>query len=598
MTAQEILNLMDLEKQIASEIRSKNPSSIPEADAVYWLAEQVSLRRAEALFALTGGVIPDPSAPALRIAFAGSSTPEKYRTDFTGDAVGSALVTSDGTNFVASGTTGKGLLAYAKIIAERTGQPAKYLMVGRGGTTLTNDWLPDDSANRADLVRGIKAMSGCDIVNWIGGFNDAFQNIIVDQASHLANIRAFVDKVRQETGFPNLKFVFGISQLYTGGNAVAPDAIWTDLRAAEMIATHDVNNYFGAHSYDLPQLSDGIHQAETSYPFHAARLAENGLAAMGLAGAVAARGPQIVAAAAVYTTRTDITVAHSGGSDITPTVALTGFRVSFDGGNTSVPATGTRIDATHISLAHAASGGAVPTVTDFTGRSPDVATVAHDNSPRALPINPSTTGIAAPTGSTGVAPPAADARVMKVAFSRTLAAPAGYNAFHDSGSQSQNSNAGLMIQLYDVNGAATGWTLGSMTTFQAGNDTQGAVTSGDTGPYPNAGTTGYIYNGAAGGADNGGVAASPTTMVLTAPAADRGKTVEFDLFGSRSVADRKTTYSANGQSQTIDAGLNTTAIATFTGMVPDANGQIVFTFAPASGYSYGYLNIQTIRVLG
>lgn len=639
---------------------------------------------------IAGGLVA-AAPPPLKIAFAGSSTYEKYSTDGSGTTVANATRTTDGVNFAAMGTQGTGLLSYAAIIASRTGRSVQYLMRGRGGTTVTNDWLPAGSGDRANLVNAIKAMGGCDVLNWACGFNDALQNIVVSEAQHLANLRQVFAQIRSETGLPNLKITVGVSQLYTGTGTAGPDDTWAWVRSAEMTVAQDANNTFSAHWYDFPQ-GDGIHMTGASYPAHAARIAENGLAIMGLGGAVAEVGPRITSAAAIYTTKTRATLTHSRGTDFTPTSGLTGFLVSFDNGATYVtPTAADRVTATTIDLTHSDSGGAAPTVYAFRGKAPNTAAIVHDNSTRTLPINPtyavgvkaaagtstvdpgtatptpsptptptpapsftaqptispgsgtanSTTFTATPgtlsngsitsrawllngtsistgltaapttsgtltyqetaTGSGGTtqsnvlsatvaaASGGGSTRSSKVAFSRARAAPdATYNAFNDSGSAVQNSNAGRSKALTDTTGAATGWTL-TTTNFNAGNDTQGTTTNANTGVYPDNAMVGYWYNGNTANGDNGGVATPSTTLTLSG--LNPAKRYTFKVFGARSISDRKVTYTAGGTSQTIDAGANTTLTASFASLTPDSSGNLTLTFAPATGYTFGYINV-------
>ncbi len=591
----ELLNMLDLEQRLATQIRDANTTVPREANAQAWIAEQVSLYRIDALNILLGGVAPDPNAPVLRIAFAGSSTYQKYMTDGGGSPVNGALKSTDGINFGGLGTSGTGLLAYAAIIARRTGRPAQYLMTAQGGTTTTRDWLPAGSSQRANLVNGIKAMGGCDLVNWACDFNDLLQGLMVDQATTLANIREFYRLVRAETGLPNLKFTQGVIQPFTAPGSAQPDALWTATRAAEMIAAKDPNVIFGTHWYDLPQVSDGTHLTDDAYPLHAARLAENSLAILGLAGAVPESGPSIVSAQAVFTTQTRITLAHSTGSDISPTSGLTGFLVSFDGGQTMSPAVGRRIDATTVMLTHAESGGAAPQVYAFIGRAPNTSVVLRDNSPRTLPLNPTIAPIQAPAGTTTPAPLPPGTRTILVAFSKSLIPPAPYNSFNASTSQAQGANIGISIPLKDTTGKDTGWRLTSVNGFSAGVDDQGQPGSGR---YPTAVTAAYIYTGNAINGDNGNVATPVSTLVLSGPASDKGVTLELDLFGSRSAPDRRTTFSAGGMSITVDSGQNLNNIATFTDLKPDGQVEVTFTFAPATNYLYGYLNVAEIRIIG
>ncbi len=550
---------------------------------------------------------PAPSGPTfttLKIAFAGSSTYEKYSTDGSGATVANATRSTDGINFAAMGTQGTGLLSYAGIIANRTALPAQYLMRGRGGTTVANDWLPAGSGDRKALVDAIKAMGGCDLLNWACGFNDAFQNIIVDEATHLANLRQLFALIRQETGLPNLKITVGVSQLYTGTETVAPDAKWTALRSAEMKAGQDPNCYFSAHWYDLPQ-GDGIHMTGASYPVHAARIAENGLAALGLGGAVAEVGPRVTAVEAVYTNRVRATLAHSTGSDFTPSSGISGMAVSYDNGTTLLtPTAVTRVDGSRFDLTVATTSTAAPALFAYAGRAPSVSAVLKDNSLRTLPLSPTYVGgVKAASGTTvadpGTVAPAptptptpAASRTAKVAFSKSNPAPSGFNAFPDSGLMTVNANAGLSRALTDTSGAATGWTLTTANAFNNGNDTQGTSTGNNSGVYPDAAMLGYWYNGGSVNGDNGGQNTTSTTLNLTGLNPARRYT--FKVFGSRSATDRRTTYTAGGASQTIDTGQNTTLTAAFANLAPDASGLLTLTFAPAASYTYGYINVLEI----
>ena len=361
---------------------------------------------------------------SLKIAFAGSSTYEKYGTDGSATTVADATRSTDGFTFTAMGTQGVGLLSYAAIIRSRTGLPVQYFMEGHGGTTVAG-WLATNSGDRKALVDGIKAMGGCDLLNWACGFNDALQNIVVSEAQHLANLRQLFALIRSETGLPNLKITVGVSQLYTGTASAGPDSTWTAVRSAEMTVAQDPNNYFSAHWYDFPQ-GDGIHMTGESLPFHAARIAENGLAALGLGGAVAESGPRITAAQALYSTKTRLTLTHSRGTDFTPTSALSGLLVSFDNGSTFVtPTAAVRVDATHIDITHAASGGAAPTVWAFPGKSPSTSAVLKDNSARTLPLNPTySAGIKASSGSSAVDPGApADTTAPLITSAATASQP-------------------------------------------------------------------------------------------------------------------------------------------------------------------------------
>lgn len=340
----------------------------------------------------------------IKIALAISSTYVKYGTEGEGETVVNAARSINGVNFSPMGTAGAGLLALAKIISERTGRASKYTTVAQGGSPL-NAWLAINSDMRRRLVRAINAQGGVDVLLTTGFFNDAYQGIIVDEKSHLSNIRRLFALIRHETGLSNLKIGVGISQLYTGTATVGSDSQFTMARSAEMRAARDANCFQAAQWFDLPQ-ADFIHMSLASYPVHAARIAENVLAALGLAGAAYEAGPCIISATAIYDTKTRVKIAHSTGTDFAPTRAISGIVVSFDDGATFDPATAvTRVDSTTFDLTHRASGGSTPTVYAYIGKAPSTAAVLRDNSPRALPLNPTlSVGVKATSGSSSFDP--------------------------------------------------------------------------------------------------------------------------------------------------------------------------------------------------
>ncbi|UII21158.1 RHS repeat-associated core domain-containing protein [Fulvivirga ligni] len=70
----------------------------------------------------------------------------------------------------------------------------------------------------------------------------------------------------------------------------------------------------------------------------------------------------------------------------------------------------------------------------------------------------------------------------------------------------------------------------------------------------------------------------------------------IEIFGSRGVvaADRVGSYSINGLTLTLDAQNNSTSTIQFNDLQSDTNGEISLSFAPASGSSFGYINVITL----
>lgn len=212
-----------------------------------------------------------------------------------------------------------------------------------------------------------------------------------------------------------------------------------------------------------------------------------------------------------------------------------------------------------------------------------------------------TSGSASQTVSIAVAAAAAVARTAKVAFGRaTTNIPTSFNNFLAGTSQAQNNNLGIFLDLNDTNATATGWRITVATPFNAGNDTNGINTSGNTGPYDNSISIRNWYNGQAAAGDNGGVSNPTTTLNITG--LNPAKTYGLKVAGFRGATDRKVTFTVGGVSQTIDAADTTTPngatlpnnTTMFTGITPDSAGKLTFVFAPASGYTLGYLSVMEI----
>ena len=547
----------------------------------------------------------DVASPTSTIMFIGSSTPAKYFTDFTGPANANVTTSKTGTSFAALGTTGAGATNFGTQLNTLLGKPVRLIDKGVGGTTAAG-WDANTSSVRSDAVNAALAAGGVDAIVCIVGFNDAntANTNIASPAAHLAVIRSLYSKLRAELGQPNVPIIIGTSQLYTVGTINSSNNNFTYVRSAEMTATDDANNYFGAHSYDLPQLSDGIHQAAASYPVHAERLAYNVAAALGTG--TIAKGPQPNALTAIYQTRTKLSIAHSTGTDFTPTTGLTGLQLSFDNFSTTAAISAVdRLSATEVAITHAASNGSVPSVRWFVGKAPDVSAVLKDNTARALPIWPTKASITAAVGTTTVdpalvPPPVKIARVNFTSSDKagTPATPTGWNAVACSSidqagnNLGQTSSVGVAKALTNTSNAAIGWTLTTTTNVQAGT-TSGATTGNNSGAYPDAVIVGVWYNGDSVG-NNGRIESTTHTITGLNPA----KTYKLDFLGSRSgTTDRQTAYSAGGQSVTQNNMANTGTVSTLTNLSPDSSGALTYTFTPAGTAAYGYLNALVITEL-
>ena len=536
----------------------------------------------------------------MKVATGGSSTFDKYYTEYTGTSAADVTRSTDGINFTSS-NTGIGAVTLGNRLNALLGRPIKLLDLAVAGSTL-KEWDDNTSttAYRTPAVAAILAAGGIDVFLWAGGFNDAKQALIPDVATHVARIRSFISKLRTELGNPNLKIVFGMSQNDYSSGASANDAYFDRLHAAEQqVVEQDANVFFGANSWDLSQLSDGIHQTETAYPVHATRLADN--VAKILAGVSTNRGPIITGVTGVTYTTTEVTVQHDGGTDIGPTVTgFAGFGVK--AGSTVLAVSNVeRTSPTKLLITHASNGGTPVTVTYQAGASPTKNPSVRDNDLHAgfgQPASHVSVGLTA--AGAGTAPPVS--KVAQVNFRSNVttrvntANPAGWNAATASEDAPSSdigatSTTGVVLALNSTTGGATGWTL---TTTQPSRGASNNVMTG-TQAMPADVANSWWSNGDSGASPpNGRIASTTHTITGLNPA----KQYKLGFYGRRETTTvRQTKYSAGGQSVTQTNNQNNGGVSEITGISPDANGTIVYTYEPAGTALYGYLNALVITEL-
>jgi hypothetical protein len=350
----------------------------------------------------------DVAATPLTILTYGSSTPERWFTNGTGPVNDQVFYSTDGVNFTPGNGVGSGAATFGDLLQKAFNRPIRLLRKAQSGTKLS-EWEAAGSPYRSSAVAAAKAAGAIDLGISIVGFNDAYQDagvsVAADQAGQNAILRSLLSKLRAEIGLGSFPVMIGGTQRYTGTNASGPDEAYTKVRTAELVVAADANNFFGGHSLDLDQVSDGIHQNEnTSTPIHATRLATSAIAF--LKGLPVAVGPKVSSVVARYRTQTDVKLTHSGtATDFTPTTGLTGFIISVDSFATSLAITAAiRVDATTVRLTHADAGGIAPAVMLMTGRQPSIAGLLKDNSALALPVNPTASVSTSAAGSTVVDP--------------------------------------------------------------------------------------------------------------------------------------------------------------------------------------------------
>ncbi len=324
----------------------------------------------------TGSVVVTGTTP-LKIAFGGSSTYERFFTEANGEVSNPRVTAStNGTSFATLGTVGSGAHALGDILVNALNRDVRFIKGNEGGSTL-QQWEAAGSTLRTGLVNAIIAAGGVDYLLYHGS-NGGAANI--DQAAWEALLRSLFAKIRAETGLPNLKIILGTTQR---GTVDVPYRRW--IKQAELNVGADANNLSSPTTYDLEQQSDELHQtAPASQRISAARVGAVLLASIN--GTTIPRGPRILSAAPVYTTATDLTIAHGTGTDFTPTSAIQAVEVSLDNGTTWETAAGARRSATVVRLAHrsTAAGLQIRVAEDV----PYSLNILHDNNDPPLPLEP------------------------------------------------------------------------------------------------------------------------------------------------------------------------------------------------------------------
>ncbi|GAB4237984.1 MAG: hypothetical protein Tsb0034_13400 [Ekhidna sp.] len=144
-------------------------------------------------------------------------------------------------------------------------------------------------------------------------------------------------------------------------------------------------------------------------------------------------------------------------------------------------------------------------------------------------------------------------------------------------------NAGTTISnLLDTEGNNTGISIEILDTWDGGN-TNGMVTGNDSGVYPDDVMENYF-------ADNGN---APHQFKISGLSSN--KIYNLTFFGSRAniSTDRFSIYSSNGTSVSLNVRNNSSETVSINGLVPDANGEIIFDVTKNG--SWKYLNALVIN---
>ena len=162
------------------------------------------------------------------------------------------------------------------------------------------------------------------------------------------------------------------------------------IRTAQALADDPPNIYLSSLCIDF-DMNAGDHYAKSGYDTMGARMANAVLRHLG--DVDHHRGPTVTSATFAGGRATvDVTLMHRGGADIAPASGITGFSVLDDGNEVTINAA-TRKDATTVRLQLQTAVQGVGTLRYLYGKFPDITALVVDDSPLALPLEPTTAAL-------------------------------------------------------------------------------------------------------------------------------------------------------------------------------------------------------------
>jgi hypothetical protein len=208
------------------------------------------------------------------------------------------------------------------------------------------------------------------------------------EANYEADFATMIGHYRQDlySGIP----IF-ICQLGTVGDGTDAGAV--GIRSAQHDVDNGTNIFMGATAMELPRI-DIWHYDTPALTVISSRLA-NAIKYY-FSQSTYSRGPSIVSASFSDANRNQVivTLNHRGGTDITPATGITGFGVFDNGASVSITSAGRyTANSVLLTLSRSISLGNTVTLRYLWGMTPNVSSLAKDNSPLALPLENSTIDI-------------------------------------------------------------------------------------------------------------------------------------------------------------------------------------------------------------
>ncbi|MBL0714430.1 MAG: hypothetical protein JJV98_12090 [Desulfosarcina sp.] len=308
-----------------------------------------------------------------------------------------------GSGWHEPGRRGNGAIACGNRIIARTGVPVgliEYAVNGSGlhrkadwGTGYWEDTRPKSIYRR--FVSRVAATGGrLEFVLWIQGEADAARGNVTREDYQAALTRFITRQVRRDianaSAQPQLPFLVAAMVKRPGGLNVPHQAI----REAQLAVTEQVVQcYLAATTLDLKNRGKQ-HLAPQAYTTMGNRVAQTVLYVLGLEDFY--RGPRVATVRQSGELALDVTLRHSGGTDITPETGITGWEIIDAAGAAPIQKVFRQAPRTiRILLGRALQGQAE--VRYLYGARPDARRALRDNASPRLPLEAFRGGVSPPS---------------------------------------------------------------------------------------------------------------------------------------------------------------------------------------------------------
>lgn len=292
------------------------------------------------------------------------------------------------------GESGNGAIALGNRLIGKLGIPVGLLDYAVNGSGLRKEadwgagyWLDRSHASiYSHFIRGVAETGGMlEYVIWMQGEADAARATISERQYRNA-LKTFLEQhLRQDivngSHLQHLPFLIVDMPKRPVGKDGPHQAIRTALRA---VAEETEECYLSAISMDLKNMGRQ-HLTPSAYTTLGLRVAQTILYLIGEESYY--RGPSVVGATRVDSQTIDIRIAHRGGLDFNPRVAISGWEL-VGGGSTLAKAQIARRDADTIRISMSEAFNGQMTIRYLYGAMPDADRAVHDNSPMELPLEP------------------------------------------------------------------------------------------------------------------------------------------------------------------------------------------------------------------